>query len=131
MIKSFFPIFNYLRKTSKIPNFVADPVFQTSSDCNIPAPLFLKPGLNPVYKHYLDLPLVYQNSNTWMTQILPVSTNIPFFVKSFVLTFDFYKKANKSFLDISDIELSAFRFKVVTAQNKFLVLIKLSLDYHT
>lgn len=123
ILTSFYPIFYYLKLTAKIPNFVQNKNYPNSNffrQNNPLADLFIKSSKLPFFKNYIDYPMVYSRGSHWKASPNPVPIcNMPFYVQSFLITFDYFKHFSASKSDITRASLCPFQIRFQTNSFSF------------
>jgi hypothetical protein len=89
----------------------------------------LKSEHNPLFLNYLDIPMVYSQGNPWRAKVIPLSTDVPFIVKTFFMTFDIYKLSVVNLNKISNIDLETLVVDFYNLTNHFSLVVEMFFDY--
>jgi hypothetical protein len=82
----------------------------------------------PIHLNYLDIPLVYEQGNSWNAHVVPLSMNVPYIVKSFLISFDVLKRRKVLLSDAKSEVLVPFFFQFQDDSNNYFINLKIQFN---
>lgn len=120
-----FPGLLLLAADNEGPEFRAEPGLPDEycdRIANQPADLMLKASSVPFFTNYMDYPTVHAKGSPWECTGSPVPIgHVPFLVRSFVMTFDYFKRSGRPNSSVSGARLNPFRIAFQTPSDSFSV----------